>query len=1360
LNILGGTVSANAGGTTFIGDQNGTVTGIMNVGPGGTGGNFIGQGVQIAPNAGLGVLNVSSGSFTSTFYLTTGNGGSGTGIINVSGTGVLNAHELTACESSDKESDINQTGGIINVNGPVRIGRSGNNTIVGGDRGVMNLSGGSFNDTDTGDDFQLANNGTNGIGILNISGTAQVNLNIGIFGLNLGTVGGGTAIVTQTGGSLTINPQSNLGLFFGPAQGAQQTFNLAGGTFTVPQITAMGQVDGQTWTGGGLNNGLSIKQTLLLNGGTLVANNTMTVPEISGTHSVTFTAPTAFYTYIGPGGFNINVSSNVVTWNNNLTPVPGATSDGGLTVTGSAAGVMYLAGSNTFTGPINVSSGSLDATQIAALPGYTTSGHITVGPGATLALGVGGTNGFATTDVAAIVTTQTFEPGAYVGIDTTNASGGVTYSSTLTDGPLGSLGLTKLGSNTLYLNGSNTYTGGTKILSGTLSLQSAGALGTTGPITFGNLTPILQYSGSNTTDYSPRFTTAPNQAFGFDTNGQNITFASSLNSPGGSLSKFGPGTLLLQGGSNSFNGFQVHGGTLELSGTITTTGGGNYIYIGNGGSNGGNAGETGMLVLDTGSTLNITGNYGDSIVVGRDGGSGVVIQQPGSTVNFNAAGGVNLIIDASSKTNSTGSYTMNGGTLNMNGNELIVGLLQGAGTMTVNAGNITGVGGLVVGTNGGGETGTFIQNGGTITMNGSSPVVVAAGTGDIASYTITGGTLAAPAILSYGNTFMNNSTLNLNGGTLQATQDSPAFINGFNNAYLMDSGITVDNNSHNITIGQSLTHAGNSSIDGGITFQGTGTTKLLGSNTYTGNTVVTAGKLLVGNPAAIGTGSVILSGGATLALSSNPTSIINLSSFQANGATGFSPTVAPNGLSAQLTQQQTGVQESLLSGSPITISDASGFSASFVYSHSKITAQGGAADGVTFVLVSATGGNSLYGGGGGADGYVGSGGGFDPTANGGANSIAADVDEYNDRIGIGENGNFLGQTAGGSVPISQDTAVKVDVNYTYNTSAGSGTFTETLTSLSNGSTYTYSTAVDLAQLLGGTAGGTASAYFGFTGSTGGVNDNQFVSNLGISNSSGGVPYAGVVVTNPATVADASSATIQLSSTPKYATGGVGMITIGNGSVLNIATNASSGVARGILTTPSVTFTNPSSGQLNIAQNGLDISNQTLASVTAMVASGYAGGTFNGPGIVSTAAANDSSHLTTIGVIQNNATGSPLYTTFDGTPVAAADILVKYTYYGDTNLDGLVDGSDYSRIDNGFLTHLTGWFNGDFNYDGVINGSDYTLIDNAYNTQGASVAAAVATAEVAGAEGSSVPEPTTLGLIGIGATGLLGRRRRR
>jgi hypothetical protein len=188
-------------------------------------------------------------------------------------------------------------------------------------------------------------------------------------------------------------------------------------------------------------------------------------------------------------------------------------------------------------------------------------------------------------------------------------------------------------------------------------------------------------------------------------------------------------------------------------------------------------------------------------------------------------------------------------------------------------------------------------------------------------------------------------------------------------------------------------------------------------------------------------------------------------------------------------------------------------------------------------------------------------------------------------------------------------------------------------------------------------------------------------------------------------------------------------------------------------------------------------------VNALVQSGYNTGYWNGStGIISTAAANDTAHLTALGVIVNdNGSGAPLYgsggtisSTFERATPVDGDILVKLTYYGDTNLDGKVDGTDYSRIDAAYAADLsyinsnpggtqmpaTGWANGDFNYDGVVNGSDYTLIDNAFNTQGAQISAAVATDVAPVSGGSAVPEPTSLGLLGIGALALLGRRRLR
>jgi hypothetical protein len=58
---------------------------------------------------------------------------------------------------------------------------------------------------------------------------------------------------------------------------------------------------------------------------------------------------------------------------------------------------------------------------------------------------------------------------------------------------------------------------------------------------------------------------------------------------------------------------------------------------------------------------------------------------------------------------------------------------------------------------------------------------------------------------------------------------------------------------------------------------------------------------------------------------------------------------------------------------------------------------------------------------------------------------------------------------------------------------------------------------------------------------------------------------------------------------------------------------------------------------------------------------------------------------------------------------------------------------------------------------VIDGSDYSLIDNAFNTQGASLAAIIATPTAI--ISSSVPEPASLGVVGIVALGFLARRRR-
>ncbi len=197
--------------------------------------------------------------------------------------------------------------------------------------------------------------------------------------------------------------------------------------------------------------------------------------------------------------------------------------------------------------------------------------------------------------------------------------------------------------------------------------------------------------------------------------------------------------------------------------------------------------------------------------------------------------------------------------------------------------------------------------------------------------------------------------------------------------------------------------------------------------------------------------------------------------------------------------------------------------------------------------------------------------------------------------------------------------------------------------------------------------------------------------------------------------------------------------------------------------------------LNLTTNSLAVEatagtrSSVYTALESMVAQGCDRGTWTGPGIDSSAAASASSHLFAIGVVVNdNGHGSPIVTQFHGQVVDDNTILVGYTYVGDANLSGAVDGSDYSLIDNGYANHLTGWINGDFNYDGVVDGTDYALIDNAFNNQGSALPTAMTATVTANAAvpvpvavtagpATAVPEPASAAVL---IPGLLIARRRR
>ena len=92
------------------------------------------------------------------------------------------------------------------------------------------------------------------------------------------------------------------------------------------------------------------------------------------------------------------------------------------------------------------------------------------------------------------------------------------------------------------------------------------------------------------------------------------------------------------------------------------------------------------------------------------------------------------------------------------------------------------------------------------------------------------------------------------------------------------------------------------------------------------------------------------------------------------------------------------------------------------------------------------------------------------------------------------------------------------------------------------------------------------------------------------------------------------------------------------------------------------------------------------------------------------------------------------------------VTVAYTLYGDSNLDGTVNGADLNAVLANYNKTGGLWYQGDFNYDGTVNGADLNTVLANYN-QHLSV-------------GVAVPEPSTLALllIGLAALACVARRR--
>ena len=119
-------------------------------------------------------------------------------------------------------------------------------------------------------------------------------------------------------------------------------------------------------------------------------------------------------------------------------------------------------------------------------------------------------------------------------------------------------------------------------------------------------------------------------------------------------------------------------------------------------------------------------------------------------------------------------------------------------------------------------------------------------------------------------------------------------------------------------------------------------------------------------------------------------------------------------------------------------------------------------------------------------------------------------------------------------------------------------------------------------------------------------------------------------------------------------------------------------------------------------------------------------------------------------------------------LSSGQIEIKYTLYGDADIDGSVTGSDFTALVGNLGKSGRVWDQGDFDYDGSVTGSDFTaLVGNlGKSASGADVVlpaadyAAIDAFAAANGLMADVPEPASVGLIVLACLGSLGRRTRR
>jgi autotransporter-associated beta strand protein len=804
---------------------------------------------------GTGTLVITSGgSYTGGFTLTAGTMvAGGVNAMGASGALNLNGGILTVNSSTARDFTGKYTGGIT-VGGDVQFGDSVKQSV-----GTGNMT--------------FSNN--MGLGAATRTLTLGYKGNVTFGGIISGASGSGLTFNATSGNDSTAASNGTFAIT-GTANTFTGTINING-----PEVTFAAD--------GSFGN---TANTVNIDGGRLTTTANLTLTAGRGIQ-VGSTAGTSISAKSG----------TTLTYNGVIADKSGAT--GAWAKQGS--GTLALGGISTYTGNTAINNGTLQLTTgTNRLPTGTT---VSLGQSASTNLGTFDLNAFSQ-EIAGLNSTTGTNAGASKNTVTSATAATLTLGGSGTysygDGTAansgiiaGALTLTKSGSGTQTLGDINTYTGGTNINGGILSIGNAAALGSSGTISFGG--GALQYSGI-TTDLSSRFSSAASQQYKVDTNTQNVTWGTALTSSGGSLTKSGAGTLILSAANTYSGGTNLSAGILSItdssnigSGAFNITGLATQLTVtGTAATFANNF----TLPSATGQFTFLTPNNSSTVINGTISGGN-------ANIDATTRGGTEWFFQGGASGQNTGALTLNGnnstmqGTINVQRGPLILGNANAAGTTVIRLDSNNNASGALQLSASINVANKIYLNSGASQNIGVGGALVGELSGAISSTGAFGiakvgtGTLVLSGANTYaGTTTVSAGSLLASGGSAIPDTSAVTLANTAGVGLQLNNNETVASIAGGGTTGGTIELGGNTlslagtastSFAGVINGNGgsitktaasTGTLTLSGTNTYTGGTNLNGGALSISNGGALGTGAlnVNLSAGATFLTVTNTAS--------------------------------------------------------------------------------------------------------------------------------------------------------------------------------------------------------------------------------------------------------------------------------------------------------------------------------------------------------------------------------------------------------------------------------------------------------------------------------------------------------